>query len=106
MEVFVPADKTRNLYEMDKAQCKKLLRENITRHDQSASEEAYDDINTEAGVIAAKLQIADRMKTMARKEAFLTLKDHKENFDVKLSAGSSTRQRARWEKSASRSLMP
>ena len=44
MEVFVLADKTRNLYEMDKAQYKKLLREDITRHYQSASEEAYDDI--------------------------------------------------------------
>ena len=69
-EVFVPADKTRNLYEMDKAQYKKLLRKNITRHYQSTSKEAYDDINTEAGVIAAKIQIADRMETMARKELF------------------------------------
>lgn len=83
-EVFVPADKTRNLYEMDKAQYKKLLHDNITRHYQSASEEAYEDINMEAGEIAAKLQIADRMETMARKEAFLTLKDHKEHFEAKL----------------------
>ena len=30
--VFVPADKTRNLYRMGKAQYEKLLRENITRH--------------------------------------------------------------------------
>ena len=59
---------------MDKAQYKKLLCENITRHYQSASEEACDNIYMVAGVIAAKLQIADRMETMARKESFLTLK--------------------------------
>ena len=69
---------------MDKVQYKKLLRENIARRNQSASEEAYGDINTEAVVIAAKFHIADRMETMARKEAFLTLKDHKGNFDAKL----------------------
>ena len=69
---------------MDMAQYKKLLRENITRHYQSASEEAYNDINTEAGAIAAKLQIADRMDTIARKEAFQTPKNHKENFEAKL----------------------
>ena len=68
---------------MDKAQYQKLLHDNI-RHYQSASEEAYEDINMEAGEIAAKLQIADRMETMARKEAFLTLKDHKEHLEAKL----------------------
>ena len=51
---------------MDKAQNKKLLHENITRHYQSASEEAYKDINMEASEIAAKLQIADTMETIAR----------------------------------------
>ena len=30
--VFVPADKTRNLYRMRKTQYEKLLQENITRH--------------------------------------------------------------------------
>ena len=46
--IFVPADKTRNLYRMGKAQYKKLLRENLTRHYRSSNEDAYDEINAEA----------------------------------------------------------
>ena len=74
--VFVPADKTRNLYRLKKEQYEKLLRENITRHYRSADEDAYDDINADMQEIASKLDSADRMDTMVKREAFITLKDH------------------------------
>ena len=60
--VFVPTDKTRNLYWMGRAQYKKLLRKNVTRHYKSANEDAYDEINAEAQVIAG---MANRMDVMA-----------------------------------------
>jgi len=37
-------------------------------------------INTEAKVFAQSLKIDDRVETLAPKESFITLKDHKDNF--------------------------
>ena len=76
--VFVPADKTRNLYEMDSLLYEKLLHENVTKHYRHAPEEAYSEINAEAQSIAKQLNVADRMDVLARKTAFIRLKDHKE----------------------------
>ena len=78
--VFVPADKSRNLYQMSKERYTKLLHENVTKHYRHAPAETCDVINTEAQKIATSLGVADRMDTLARKDAFLTLKDHKDNF--------------------------
>ena len=79
--VFVTADKTRNLYQVEKDQYQKLLRNNVTKHYQLADGRAYSDVNAETQVIAHKLRIADRLETMAKKEAYVTLKDHKDNFE-------------------------
>ena len=82
--IFVSADKTRNLYELKKEQYEKLLKENTTKHYRSADERAYHDINSEAQAIANGLGIAGMMDIMAKRTAYITLKDHKENFDNKL----------------------
>ena len=79
-QLIIPADKTRNLYKMPKDKYQKLLTKNVTRHYQSAPEGAYNEINTEAREIAADRDVADRMDVLAKSGAFLTLKDHKENF--------------------------
>ena len=79
-DVSVRADKTRNLYKIPKDRYSKLLRENITKHYKSAPEHLYDDINDEAQRIASRLKLDDRMEVLAKSDAFLTLKDHKENF--------------------------
>ena len=84
--VFVPADKTRNVYEIGRQQYDKLLRENVTKHYRTADENAYDDINVAARNIVNQLGsgLAERMDAMAKSEAYITLKDHKENFADKL----------------------
>ena len=82
-EVFVPSDKTRNLYAMDKDQYRRLLQENITKKYKHAPA-AYDDINGEAQVVATDLKIADRVDVLAGRESFITLKDHKDNFRSKV----------------------
>ena len=74
-------DKTRNLYEMDNPLCEKLLRENITKCYQTTSMKTVDGINSEAQAIAADLEIDDRMEPIAKKQAFITLKDHNDNFE-------------------------
>ena len=60
---------------------KKLLNENITKTYKLGSDDITDDINSELKQITSNLSIADRVDTMAKKNAFITLKDHKENFD-------------------------
>ena len=81
VNMFIRADKTRNLYEMPPDHYSKLLHENVTKHYRSAPAGSYNDINREAKVLAKHLKLDDRMESLARSEAFLTLKDHKENFE-------------------------
>ena len=83
-DVFVPADKTKNVYRMGGAQYERLLQENVTRHYKVAQEDAYNNINKEARTIASGLDVADRMDIMAKRESFITLKDHKDNFENSL----------------------
>ena len=80
-KAFIAADKTRNMYEMNKSDYDKLLLENITKTYKKSSTNKYNEINTEAKTIATKLKIQDRATQLARKQAFITLKDHKENFE-------------------------
>ena len=84
--VFVAADKTTNLYEVGREQYSKLLQENVTRHYKIADENAYTNINSETRNIANKLErnLAERMDTMSKKQAYVTLKDHKDNFADRL----------------------
>ena len=83
-DIIVRADKTRNLYKVPVAQYDKLLHDNVTKFYKSAPDSLYEDINSEAQQIAHRLDLADRMDTLAKSEAFLTLKDHKENFTTAL----------------------
>jgi len=79
-KVLVFADKSRNVYKLDKSQYEKLLRENITKSYRKANEESVTSVNQELNAIATKLDIADRIESTARQQAFTSLKDHKENF--------------------------
>ena len=79
-QLYVPADKTNNIYKVEKETYKKLLRENITSHYEKAKPEAEDNINTQAKKVTEKLKIDKRVPVIAKKEAYVTLKDHKPNF--------------------------
>ena len=79
--VFISADKTTNTYEMDAASYNKLLTENITKTYKLAQDDVIDDINHELKDIANDLKIGNRMEPMAETQAFISLKDHKEDFE-------------------------
>ena len=81
MKAFIPADKTRNMYEMDRAAYEKLLHENITKSYKKTGANTLNDINREAKHIASDLGINDRTMSFPQNQAFITLKDHKENFE-------------------------
>ena len=78
--MFIPADKTNNYYKLQKNEYEKLLKDNTTAKYSRASSSEIEDINSEAKIIAEKVQLADRIETIAQKPAFITIKDHKDNF--------------------------
>ena len=78
--MLVFADKTNNVYEMKPKDHEKLILENITKTYQKAQKKLEKAINLEAKSIAKSLKLADRIDHLAKTEAFITLKDHKENF--------------------------
>ena len=78
---FIPADKTRNFYELSKAEYDKLYTENVTKTYKIDENSTYESINTEAKDIAKNLDLDERVECMAKKPAFITLKDHKTDFE-------------------------
>ena len=54
------------------------------KHTKKAPPKLEHSINLEAKNISKKLNIEDRVECIAKTEAFITLKDHKENFQNKL----------------------
>ena len=79
-EVIVSADKTRNLYKVDKQDYQKLLKENITKEYQKSSETALEQTNYKASKIACDLGLGNRMVIYTKPDCFITIKDHKESF--------------------------
>ena len=78
--LFIPADKTNNLYKLNNDKYKKLLQDNITKSYKKANTNSIRSINKEAKTIAEDLKLDDRIEQFSEREAFITLKDHKENF--------------------------
>ena len=83
-DIFVFADKTTNIYETSPDNYKKLLRENVTKSYKTTSSKVTDDINSELRDISNHLSIGNRIDIMSKPNAFVTVKDHKENFPANL----------------------
>ena len=85
--VVVEADKTTNLYKVSAESYSTLLHQNITKDYKCATDDRKADINRRTNVLllAQKLKIGDKMEQHTSTPAFITLKDHKENFptDIK-----------------------
>lgn len=84
--LFVKADKSTNLYKLEATKNHHLLNDNITKTYKKAKKHQFNEIN-KAKLITQKLSIDDRVKTNATKEAFITLKDYKDNFKNKPKTG-------------------
>ena len=57
-----------------------MLKNSITTHYRKAVSDSELEINKEASEIVTNLQIADRVDKMSQNECYVTLKDHKDNF--------------------------
>ncbi|RUA05113.1 MAG: hypothetical protein DSY43_05320, partial [Gammaproteobacteria bacterium] len=79
--LFVKADKSINFYKLDTSKYNQLLNDNVTKIYKKTDKKQLNKIDAAAKKIAMKLNIDDRVEITATKEAFITLKDHKDNFE-------------------------
>ena len=78
--LFIPADKTNNMYEISPNEYEKLLKENITKSYEKCDESIKYNINKEAKGIAVPLGLDARMESYTERNAYVTIKDYKVNF--------------------------
>lgn len=79
-DVIVKADKTTNFYRMKTEDYNTLLDKNVQKNYKKTPDSHIVDINKEAKELAKQLKIDERVDTIAHRESFVTLKDHKPNF--------------------------
>ena len=79
-KVFIPADKTTYMYELTPKKYKKILRNNVTKTYRKAVPQLVKAISLEAKEIARNLNLDNRIECIAKNNAFVTLKDRKQNF--------------------------
>ena len=79
--VIIAADKNPNHYVTSAKEADRMLHKHITKDYKLAPENAPNEVTKEARTIASELDIAERVPVTVEREAFGTLKDHKENFE-------------------------
>ena len=84
-KIFVPAGKSRHIYKMEKQQNTKLLTANITKTCQNYNKKKIININFTTKKITEKLSIDDHFQRMEESEAYITVKDNKDEFPNKIS---------------------
>jgi len=81
--LFVKADKSTNFYKLDVPEYERLLEANVTKTYKKTDKKQLRKIDEEARTITKKFNIDDQVESTAVKEAFIKLKEHKENFQTK-----------------------
>ena len=79
-EILVNADKSSNKYFMAKEDYNKLLKINIEKDYKKAEKGTENKMKDMDSKIAEGLNLDDRIEITTKREAYITLKDHKENF--------------------------
>ena len=78
--IYVPADKTSNLYLVQPTRYKELLEKSVHKEYKKSSENSAILAEKADLKIAEKLEISDRVHRTAKRDSFVTLKDHKPGF--------------------------
>ena len=78
--IFIPADKTTDIYELSRRECKSLLKEKITKTYKKGTPRLEDTINLEAKQIAKSIKLDNKIECTAKNPALKTLKYRKINF--------------------------
>ena len=80
-KLFVPADKTSNMYEVNKEEYEKILTESITKTYKKAGNNTKHQVDSAGKEILKDHSIVDRVDINGRNSCFITFKDHKVNFE-------------------------
>ena len=79
-KVFVAADKTTNFYLVDPEEYQDIVEQNVQKEYKKERKQTVNSINKAHQTIVKKLEIQDRVFRTTDREAFVTVKDHKDNF--------------------------
>ena len=80
-KMLTPADKTSNFYKITKEKYEHLLHNSISKTYEKANSNITKTINEQGKKIANKNNMFDRIPVNGKEECFITLKDHKPNFE-------------------------
>ena len=83
-KIMVFADKTANICEISKEEYVKLINHNVTKTYQKTTTSTEKKIEKETNCFAKILKIENKMEQYSDQSAYVTLKDHKQNFKTKL----------------------
>ena len=78
--LFISADKSRNICKVSKASYERVMHENVTKTYKKCNTNKSNSINFKAKQIAGKLKIFDHVQKLDENEAYVTIRYHKEGF--------------------------
>ena len=78
--LIVAADKTSNHYIVNPSDHEKMVKKEVTKDYKKANKSTVKKVDKAHQKIVKKLEINDRVFETTKREAYVTLKDHKENF--------------------------
>ena len=80
-QLLVSADKTSNFYKVKPEEYNKMLEKEINDEYKKAKEPFIEEINNAHKKVVRSLDLSDRVFQTKKSESFITLKDHKPNFE-------------------------
>ena len=80
-DLFIAGDKSSNYYKVSYKEYSKHLHRDITKVYEKDTRNDFDKVTKEDKRIAEELEIADRVFKTSQRQAFISYKDHKENFN-------------------------
>ena len=82
-EMLVKGDKTDNIYRVPIKEYEAKVLSELTKDYRKVDRSELDNLNKEAAKICKELEIDDRVMKFCESEAFITYKDHKEDFNLR-----------------------
>ena len=83
-KLFVFADKSNNLYKVNKANYEKILNNKVSSAYKLSNKNTINKINDETYNLIKLHKVKGKIPKLQEKQAFITIKDHKENFPNKI----------------------
>ena len=83
--LFISADKSRNIYKVSKASYERMMRENVARTYQKCNTSKSNSISFKTKQISSQLKIDNRVQKLDKNEAYVAIKNQKEGFPDKIS---------------------